>query len=577
MKKDKDISENKDLRTRAEAKLDRSASVEDLSKMSPEETLRLVHELQVHQLELEIQNEELRRAHLELEESRNRYSDLYDFAPIGYITVSAKGIIQEANLTICSMLGVERGSLVKKPFTRFITSETQDIFYLHRQKLFGTKTKQNCELKLLKKDGLPFDAQLECIVIVDERGNITQILTAITDIGDRKQMEKEKEELEAKLRQSQKMEAIGTLAGGICHDFNNLLMGIQGHTSLALVGTASSHPHYKHLKGIEDHVESAADLTKELLGFARGGKYMLKPTDLNEIVKKSVAMFGRTKKEIRIHIKSQKKIWTVEVDQGQIEQVLLNLYVNAGQAMSGSGDIYIETDNVTLDEYFTKPYGEKPGRYVKVSVTDTGVGMDETTQKRVFDPFFTTKEMSRGTGMGLASAFGIMKSHAGIITVYSQKGKGATFNIYLPVTDAERMEQIAGKEKSFSEILRGTETILLIDDEETVLAVGKDLLEVLGYTVLAAGSGREGLKIYKNNQTEINLVLLDMIMPDMDGSATYDRLKEFNPDIKVLLSSGYSINSPAKAILAKGCDGFIQKPFGLIDLSHKLREILDMR
>jgi len=452
MKKDKDISENKDLRTRAEAKLDRSASVEDLSKMSPEETLRLVHELQVHQLELEIQNEELRRAHLELEESRNRYSDLYDFAPIGYITVSAKGIIQEANLTICSMLGVERGSLVKKPFTRFITSETQDIFYLHRQKLFGTKTKQTCELKLLKKDGLPFDAQLECIVIVDERGNITQILTAITDIGDRKQMEKEKEELEAKLRQSQKMEAIGTLAGGICHDFNNLLMGIQGHTSLALVGTASSHPHYKHLKGIEDHVESAADLTKELLGFARGGKYMLKPTDLNEIVKKSVAMFGRTKKEIRIHIKySKKEIWTVEVDQGQIEQVLLNLYVNAGQAMSGSGDIYIETDNVTLDEYFTKPYGEKPGRYVKVSVTDTGVGMDETTQKRVFDPFFTTKEMSRGTGMGLASAFGIMKSHAGIITVYSQKGKGATFNIYLPVTDAERMEQIAGKEKSFSE------------------------------------------------------------------------------------------------------------------------------
>ena len=404
--------------------------------------------------------------------------------------------------------------------------------------------------------------------------NMDRLVSLVRQVIRRKQAEEEKKNLEVKLRQFQKMEAIGTLAGGIAHDFNNLLMGMQGRVSLMQMGKDASHPDSEHLKVIEDNVKSAADLTKQLLGFARGGKYEVKPTDVNEVVNKSADMFGRTKKEIKIHRKSQKEIRTVEVDQGQIEQVLLNLYVNAWQAMPGTGEIYLETENVSLDASFVKPYGVKPGRYVKISVADTGVGMDKATQQRIFDPFFTTKKMGRGTGMGLASAYGIIKNHDGIIHVYSEKDKGTTFNIYLPATDAKGTAQRAESE-SRSEILRGTETVLLVDDEEMIIDVGQELLTTLGYTVLLAKSGREGIEIYKKNKDKIDMVLLDMIMPEMSGSETYARLKEINPDIKVLLLSGYSINGPAKEILARGCNGFIQKPFSMKNLSQRLREILD--
>ena len=238
--------------------------------------------------------------------------------------------------------------------------------------------------------------------------------------------------LEDQLQQAQKMESIGTLAGGIAHDFNNLLMGIGGRTSLMLMDSDSSHPYFENLKEIEAYVKSAAELTKQLLSFARGGKYEVKTTDLNEFIKKQNRLFGRTKKEITIRERYEKNLWTVEMDQGQIEQVLLNLYVNSWQAMSRGGDLYIQTENIVIDESFNRPYHVEPGKYVKVSVADTGVGMDEATQQRIFDPFFTTKEIGRSTGLGLASAYGIIKNHGGFIDVYSEKGEGATFNIYLP-------------------------------------------------------------------------------------------------------------------------------------------------
>jgi signal transduction histidine kinase len=249
------------------------------------------------------------------------------------------------------------------------------------------------------------------------------------DVTDRHQFEKTKAKLQDQLQQAQKMDSLGTLAGGIAHDFNNLLMGIQGRTSLMLMRSDSSHSHFEHLKGIEDYIQSAAGLTKQLLGFARGGKYEIKTTDLNEFIKKQNLMFGRTRKEINIHERFEKNLWTVEVDQGQVEQVLLNLYVNSWQAMPGGGGLYIQTENIVIDEFFNRPYHVEPGKYVKIIVTDTGVGMDEATQQRIFDPFFTTKEMGRGTGLGLASAYGIIKNHDGFIDVYSEKGKGTTFDI----------------------------------------------------------------------------------------------------------------------------------------------------
>ncbi|PXF57303.1 MAG: hypothetical protein C4B58_10410 [Deltaproteobacteria bacterium] len=376
---------------------------------------------------------------------------------------------------------------------------------------------------------------------------------------------------EKQLHEAQKMEAIGTLAGGIAHDFNNLLMGIQGRTSLMLLDNNSDHPHYKHLKGIESIIKKGADLTRQLLGFARGGKYEVKPTDINDLIGKCSEMFSRTKKEIRICGKYQKDIWTVEVDQSQIEQVLLNLYVNAWQAMPGGGELYLETENVTLDANYVKAFHIEPGYYVKISVTDNGIGMDEATCRRIFEPFFTTKEVGKGTGLGLASAYGIIKNHKGIIHIDSEKEKGTTFSIYLPASDKKLTE-----EKLLPcELLKGTETILFVDDEDMISEFAETILKELGYKVLWAGNGKEALEVYSNNKDKINIVLLDMIMPEMGGDKAYDKLKEINPDIKVLLSSGYSVEGDAAKILERGCDGFIQKPFNMKQLSKSIREILD--
>ncbi|MBW2097133.1 MAG: PAS domain S-box protein [Deltaproteobacteria bacterium] len=377
---------------------------------------------------------------------------------------------------------------------------------------------------------------------------LTLMMQGMWRLIQRKQVKEDTKKLEAQLQQAQKMEAIGTLAGGVAHDFNNLLMGIQGRASLMLMSKDSSHADFEHLKGIQDYVKSAADLTRQLLGFARGGKYEVKPTDLNGLLKKSSEMFGRTKKEITIHPKYQKNLWTVEADPGQIEQVLLNLYVNAWQAMPGGGELYLETQNSVIDEHYSKPYYVGPGKYVKISITDTGSGMDEATRKRIFDPFFTTKEMGRGTGLGLASVYGIIKNHGGFIDVYSEKGHGTTFKIHLPAMETKDVAQRAEAKKGL-ETARGSETILLVDDED----------------MIRSGSISHGP----------DLVILDMIMPDMGGGETYDRLKEIHPDIKVLLSSGYSIDGQATEILKRGCNGFIQKPFHIEALSQKLREILD--
>ncbi|MFC1812506.1 PAS domain S-box protein [Thermodesulfobacteriota bacterium] len=401
-------------------------------------------------------------------------------------------------------------------------------------------------------------------IVCNESGEIEYVDGAFLDITRHKK-------LEIQLQQLDRIESVGKLAGGIAHDFNNLLMGIQGRTSLILMDSDASHSNVEHLKGIEDYVKSAANLTRQLLGFARGGKYEVKPTDLNELIKRENQMFGRTRKEIEIRENFDKNLWTVDVDQGQIEQVLLNIYVNAWQAMPEGGDLYMQTENIIIDEEYSKPYQVEPGNYVKISITDTGVGMDEATRQRIFDPFFTTKEMGRGTGLGLASAYGIIKNHNGFINVYSETDEGTTFNIYLPASEKEAVKE----EKLNEKLFKGTETLLLVDDEDIIIEVGQGIIENLGYKVLTAKSGKEAIEIYEKNRGRIDMVILDMIMPDMGGGETYDRLKEINPDIKVLLASGYSINGQATEILERGCNGFIQKPFNITDLSKRIREILD--
>ena len=380
----------------------------------------------------------------------------------------------------------------------------------------------------------------------------------------------EQRRLEAQLQRSQKMEALGTLAGGIAHDFNNILSVIQGRVSLMLFDTNPTPSNYEHLKTIEKQVQSGARLTRQMLGYARKGRYHLKPISLNQSVEETSRTFGRTRKDIVVITELTEGPCAIEADQGQIEQVLLNLYVNAADAMPRGGELSLETSYVTEKHIANQSYQPKPGKYVLLTVKDTGHGMDRKTQERIFDPFFTTKGMGQGTGLGMASAYGIVKNHGGYIDVDSEKGVGTTFRIYLPASE----KQIEKQPLVEPRLGRKHGTILMVDDEDLVLGTGVAVLEKLGYRVLEATSGKEAIEIFEARKHEVDLVILDMVMPGISGGQAYDSMKKINPNMRVLLSSGYSLDSEAKEILARGCNGFIQKPFTIDELSRTIQEIL---
>jgi two-component system cell cycle sensor histidine kinase/response regulator CckA len=483
------------------------------------------------------------------------------------IFIISDGKINFANSRTKQMLGYNMEDLQLISFINLVLTEDREMVY-ERQKstLTERNSASNYGFRIFNKESITLWVEINSVGISWENQPAT--LNFMRDITKQKRTE-------TRLLQAQKMESIGTLAGGIAHDFNNLLMGIQGHASLALLDMDPNNPTYDHIKTVESLVLSGADLTKQLLGFARGGKYEVKSVDLNSLIYKTSETIGRTKKEIIIHRNLGNELWLTDADQGQIEQVLLNLIVNAWQAMPGGGDLYLETKNVVLDENRFKPLNVKNSHYVKISVTDTGVGMDEKTKERIFEPFFTTKEMGRGTGLGLATVYGIIKNHNGFINVYSEKGQGTTFNIYLPASPRKETKDRNEATASNAEIAKGTETILIIDDESMILNVGKEMLKTLGYTIQIAHDGPTAIDFYKKDPGSIDLVILDMVMPDMGGGEVFDKLKIINPQVKVLLSSGYSLNGQATRIINRGCVGFLQKPFTLRDVAGQLRKILD--
>ncbi|MDP2971889.1 MAG: response regulator [Deltaproteobacteria bacterium] len=476
----------------------------------------------------------------------------------GILEITPEGKIVYANPIATSLINKTEDHLLSSDFTElFPESDRQNI------KSQLTEMRVNPQPMVLDGPVTINGKQISFyfLPVIDELQKTIIIL--LNDVSEQKRME-------AQLIQAQKMEAIGTLAGGIAHDFNNLLMVVQGNVSLMLLDTNPNHPHYEMLKMIEKQVHSGSKLTSQLLGYARKGRYEVRPVNLNQLVEETSEAFGRTRKNITIHQELAKGLFTCEADQGQIEQVLMNLLVNATDAMPLGGDLYLKTNNVTHKEIKARLYHPASGDYVQLTVTDTGVGMDSKVLGRIFDPFFTTKELGRGTGLGLASAYGIIKGHGGYIEVESEKGHGATFKVYLPASG----RQVPKPVKTTGPILKAIGTVLLVDDEKVILEVGEKFLKVLGYKVLVAQSGAEAIEIFRKHHDTIDLVLLDMIMPRMGGGEVYDRLKEISPKAKILLSSGYSIDGEASKILERGCNGFVQKPFDIMQLSQSIRAIL---
>jgi two-component system, cell cycle sensor histidine kinase and response regulator CckA len=495
-------------------------------------------------------------------ESEGKYRNLIENANEG-IFIAQDGFIKFPNPRTLQVLGYTETELAEIPFTKLIHPDDRDVAtdrYLRRLK--GEELPSPYAYRVITKTGEEIWVLLNSAALTWEGRPAT--INFVTDITQEKRLEKQ-------FQAAQKMEAVGTLAGGIAHNFNNLLMGVQGHVALALFDMKPGDPHYEDLKAIEEQVKSGANLTTQLLGFARKGKYEVRPVDLNEVIYKSSGLFEKTQKGIRVHRNFQRDLWTSEVDKGQIEQLLLNLYINAWQAMPGGGDLFLSTENITLDLTYQKPFYVKPGNYVKISVRDTGVGIEKEIQQRIFEPFFTTKGMGRGSGLGLASVYGIVKNHGGHITVYSEPGHGAAFNLYMPASE----KKVVVEKTTTSGPFQGTETVLLVDDEETIITVVEKGLKMTGYRSLVARSGEEAVQIYRQNQERIALVVLDMIMPGMSGGKVYDELKRINPKVKAILSSGYSLDEEASEIMARGCNVFIQKPFGIMDLSQKIREVLD--
>jgi signal transduction histidine kinase len=392
---------------------------------------------------------------------------------------------------------------------------------------------------------------------------------------ERNRTEEEKKALQEQLRQAQKMEAIAQLAGGIAHDFNNLLTIIKGYSQLSLLGLEEDDPLRGNLNEMGKATDRASDLIRQLLAFSRRQILEVKVLDVNSIIRNLEKMLGRIfGEDIERTTLLAEDLGRIKADPGQMEQVIMNLAVNAKDAMPGGGKLILETANVLSDEEYVQTHIDiKPGSYVMLSISDTGTGMTPEVKERIFEPFFTTKERSKGTGLGLSTVYGIVKQSGGDIRVYSEPGKGTTFRIYFPRVD-EPLEEIKERVEP-REIPRGRETILLVEDDEKVRKLALQILERLGYKVLEASEGNEALAIYEKHRDLIHLMVTDVIMPKMNGREVTHRLMSFHPEMKALYMSGYADDVVLHhGILEKGMN-YIQKPFTMEGLARKVREVLD--
>ncbi len=570
-------SNDTDLRRRVEGIL--KSLERDPKGADAGEVRRIIEDLFMENIELNLQCELLRGAQEELDEARRRYVHLYDFSPIGYFTLDDSGMIIEANLTGSELLGIERKYLINYPFSIYVAPESLDEFRQFRKNIAEYKRRQTCELILQRHDGTLFPAYLESIPIEDAHGYFSQFRTTVQDVSEKKRVEEERKELETRLGQAKKMESIGKLAGGIAHELNNILTGILGWAELLKMQCSSRDTSESESAGhIITLVDRASDVVQKLLGFAGGGKYEPVALEINQSVNESLKLTGlEFVDSISIVRNYARELFKVEADSLQIEHALTNILINAHDAMPGGGTLTVTTQNVYLDR---ETAGQFPrlheGYYVRIDVTDSGEGMTEEVMKQIFEPFFTTRPKKKG--LGLATVYGIIKSHDGYVECRSEEGKGSTFSIYLPAIGSAREDAHippAPGSINSTAIQAPDGKILIVDDDEYLRKSMNRILSVYNFNTVFAEDGSTGIHLYKERMKEIKLVLLDMLMPNLSGKDTFFELKKINPSIKVLLMSGYSESNDVQEAIKAGALGFIRKPFNMARLADKISEALE--
>ena len=521
--------------------------------------------IQEHAAKLEVEVEERQRA-------ENRLQMLIETAPMGIVIADKRGCISDVNAQALQMFGYGRKELLGKSVETLLPERLRESHEGHRtgysKDPHARPMGVGMELFARRKDGTEFPVEISLGPL--QTGDELLISSIVVDISARKKMEKQ-------LRLSQRMEAIGELAGGVAHDFNNLLAVILGCADVAFDALPAEHPAAKKIEMVRQAGSSAADLTRQLLAFSR--QQMLQPRVLNlmEVIDKIQVLLRRLIGEnIEISVSLEPSLGCVKADPGQIEQVLLNLCVNARDAMPKGGRLTIAARNVELDDSFRdERLVVVPGPYVMLSVEDTGCGMNRETQARIFDPFFTTKEVGKGTGMGLATVYGIVKQTGGYIWVYSEVSKGSVFKVYLPLV--HESPQLAPQMETDATSLRGTETILLAEDSNALREMAKEYLESVGYSVIESASGKDALEHAKEFSGIIHLLLTDIVMPEMSGPELAAELAAARPGIKIIYTSGYTDDAIARQGILDPAVAFIQKPYRPKALGRKIREVLDER
>lgn len=531
-----------------------------------------LHEVEATEEELILQNEELIAAREALEVERYRYSELFERAPVGFLVTDESGAIREANLAAAALLNTSQKALKRKPLVVFLRPEDRADFLRLTQSLRNQTAPRETELVLLPRDAPARRVLVTVARDESKAGQPAGLRWVLQDVSARRAAEEALQESQERLRHAQRLEAIGRLAGGVAHSFNNLLAAISFHAELILDERSSQESLKRHAEEIQQAGERAAALAQQLLAFSRKQALNPEPVCLATLVADMEPMLHRLLGEdIEIDIAADPEAGLVHADLGQLEQVFLNLVANARDAMPDGGRLMVRTASVTLEE--ASRAGLPPGRYVTLSIADSGAGMSREVLDRLFEPFFTTKERGKGTGLGLSTAYGIVRQSGGDIQVESAPGQGATFTIFLP--RIERAEVPAPRRAVERHALTGSEVILLVEDEDNIREPATEILEAQGYTVLPARHGAEALEIAGRHAGPIDLLITDVVMPRLSGSRLTAALASTRPETRVLYISGYPEDAIAHHGVLEPRHRFLQKPFPPGVLLAAVREVLE--